>query len=257
MLKHIMTIFLLMMLARVHSLTGFGVTGPVSLDNVDPSLILVSPNGGESWPAGSGQNISWQASDNHFGTTPIGLYYSLNGGDYVTIDPALINDGSEHWDLPNTESNMALVRINATDTFGNSSIRTSAGYFVISAPVPQPPGGVCVDLSNNVDAILTWLPVTQNVDGSPFVPDGYIVLYSEDPGLSPSNFFFLGETSSLTYTHYRVVLFRQQMFYNVVAYSDWDGRIRTAVSDWMENPETIHTLNDLLDIVFRTKGVTR
>ncbi len=39
------------------ALSGFGVSGPVSLDNVAPNLILIAPNGGEIWQAGTVQNI--------------------------------------------------------------------------------------------------------------------------------------------------------------------------------------------------------
>jgi hypothetical protein len=79
---------------------------------VDPgpsTLTLTSPNGGETWGAGSGHTISW-TSTGFIGT--VKLEYSLNNGSsWTTIDSSTHNDGGYSWTLPNTTSSECLVQI--------------------------------------------------------------------------------------------------------------------------------------------------
>jgi len=238
-------------------LTGFGVSGPVSLDNVAPNLNLISPIGGESWPAGSTHPILWSATDSHFGLSPIDISYTLEGTAFIPLFTGIANDGTEAWTLPNTISALARVRIKATDSFGNHTQRTSLNSFQITDPLPMPPGGVNVEIVNNWDALLTWLPVTQNVDGSPFTPDGYIVLFSEIPGASIDQFFFLGDTAGLSYTHLRVAHFRTNMFYRVLAYSEPRGGLNSILAQAghsASRPVSYSRLKLLLD---RAREVSR
>ncbi len=45
------------------ALTGYGTTAPVINDTVNPSLSILSPNGGETWYIGDTNDIIWTASD--------------------------------------------------------------------------------------------------------------------------------------------------------------------------------------------------
>lgn len=69
---------------------------------------------------------------------------------------------------------------------------------------------------------MTWDPVSTNLLGIPITPSGYIVLFSEDPAQSADSFYYLSETPELSYSHYRVAEFRQNMFYAAQAYINYD-----------------------------------
>ena len=47
-----------------------------------------------------------------------------------------------------------------------------------------------MDISNGVDAVIGWQPVTQTIYGGPIVPDGYIVLYNETPYEDDDNLYY-------------------------------------------------------------------
>ncbi|MGE3063536.1 MAG: FlgD immunoglobulin-like domain containing protein [bacterium] len=93
-------------------------------------LTLLSPNGGETFIAGSGANISW----NWEGTIAnVRLEYSIDGGtNWITIISSTANDGSYLWTVPNAPTNQLRVKItNVADancfdlSNGNSTLVTS------------------------------------------------------------------------------------------------------------------------------------
>ncbi len=77
---------------------------------------------------------------------------------------------------------------------------------------PADPQNVTITPSGQ-DINLTWDAVTETVNHSPIVPSGYILAYSED-GIS---FYYLGNTTSLSYTHSIQYLNRIQN-YRITAY---------------------------------------
>lgn len=204
------------------ALEGFGVFGPVALDTVDPNLVLHAPNGGEIWRAGSTYDLRWTASDNHFGPTPIDIYYSVHGGPATLLYNSVSNTGTIPWRLPWLYSDMALVQIKATDQFGNTDLLESAAYFTIFANLPLAPGGLTISVENGSDVLLIWQPVTNTVDGSPVVPDGYLVLGSTDPSNELTDYDVLADCSETTYTHEHAALDWPHYFYRVLAYTN-DG----------------------------------
>ncbi|MBW6513417.1 MAG: hypothetical protein K0B87_01525 [Candidatus Syntrophosphaera sp.] len=229
------------------ALSGYGVSGDVSLDTVNPNLALIAPVGGEHWYMGDTNAILWSAYDSHPSPNSVNIWYSLDGGDtYVPIAMGTSNDGTEPWLVPDVESNAAKIRIQISDNFGNSSIRSSATPFFITAVPPQPPQGLTLDTSNNVDVVLTWQAVTLDMHGDPLAPTGYIILYNETPYDDDLYYYFLGETAGLAYTHYRVLLFRSQMFYKVLAYVDPNGSLARYLDWFKAEPGLKMTLEDLL-----------
>jgi hypothetical protein len=82
----------------------------VSVDeNVPPSLVLTSPNGGEQWYSGSSQSIQWTSAN----VSSVSLQYSTdNGSNWNAITPATsAGIGSFNWLVPNVAGNQMLVRI--------------------------------------------------------------------------------------------------------------------------------------------------
>ncbi|OLD78247.1 MAG: hypothetical protein AUG87_01935 [Candidatus Rokubacteria bacterium 13_1_20CM_4_70_14] len=103
-------------------------------------LVLVAPNGGETWTVGSTQAISWTTS----GTVPnVKLEYSTDGGvTYPSVVAASVaNTGSFSWTIPDSISN--TVRVRVSDVTDASANDTSDGNFKIrgNLTVSVPNGG--------------------------------------------------------------------------------------------------------------------
>jgi hypothetical protein len=81
----------------------------------EPSLTLISPDGGELYRVGSTQNITWSQS---FISNIKIEYTTNNGSEWITIAnnyPALAKENSYSWVIPNTVSNNCRVRISKSD----------------------------------------------------------------------------------------------------------------------------------------------
>lgn len=102
-------------------------------DNTPPSVAVLAPNGGESWAVGSGQTITWNASD-AAGVASVDLVYSTDGGTTFPFTIALgeANDGSFAWTVPNTPTGAAVVRVTAHDLNANSASDVSDAVFSIA-----------------------------------------------------------------------------------------------------------------------------
>lgn len=85
------------------------------VDNTDPSVQVLFPNGGEVLAVGDEDTIRWVASD-AFGVDSVNIYYSTNnGGSWFVISRGEPNDSSYVWTIPDTPSDSCLVRIRAYD----------------------------------------------------------------------------------------------------------------------------------------------
>ena len=97
---------------------------------------------------------------------------------------------------------------------------------------PKEPENVTINMVDD-NAVITWDVVTENIYNSPIAPDGYIVLYNEI--LDDDYYWFLADTTELTYTHQNVGLHRENMFYRVRAFIFYDELMREYLSSL--NPE--------------------
>ncbi len=212
----------------------FGVSALFAMDTVDPALNLNSPNGGEEWYIGSTHNIEWVASDNNLSANSIIIQFANSGTDYEALSENETNDGIFAWEIPSLSTENARIKIIANDTFGNLTEDFSDANFVIGYVPPQSPQSVSVDISNGIDAVISWQAVTHNTENEEVTPDGYIVLYNEVPSQEENSdfYYFLGATSNLTITHQRVAEFREQQFYRVVAYIDHNGRTGRIITNY-------------------------
>ncbi len=93
-----------------------GPPATVPIDNEAPAVTVTSPNGGENWPIGSSQTITWTATDNT-GVANVDLAYSTDGGATYpfAIATAVANSGSYAWTVPNAPTTQARVRVTAHD----------------------------------------------------------------------------------------------------------------------------------------------
>ncbi len=93
--------------------THTDVSGAVFSILPAPFLRLTTPNGGESWRAGSSGNIAWESS----GVQRIKVEYTLNGGtDWTMLEAgATADSGKLAWTLPDIVSTACMVRISDAD----------------------------------------------------------------------------------------------------------------------------------------------
>jgi hypothetical protein len=105
-----------------------------TIDSISPTVMVTSPNGGETWAGGSSHNITWTASDNiGLAANPITLAYSTDGGNtYATIASGLSNSGSYSWSLPTVNYSQVKVRASAQDAVGNVASDESNANFKIT-----------------------------------------------------------------------------------------------------------------------------
>jgi uncharacterized protein YjdB len=117
--------------ARATANDGSGVSGTllITLSNqVIPvtAITVTTPNGGENWPVGSSQVITWTSS----GTSGnVHIEYSTNNGtSWTDVIASTTDDGTHSWTIPSAASTNCLVRVSDTD---GSPIDVSNAVFSI------------------------------------------------------------------------------------------------------------------------------
>ena len=118
------------------------------------TVTVVSPNGGEIWPACATKTITWTAS----GTS--GYYnvdYSTNGGTTWASIATFLNATSINWTVPNVQSTNCLVRV--LDSYNNLVVDQSNADFTINAAVrvTSPNGGESWQVGNPSTRTITWI----------------------------------------------------------------------------------------------------
>ncbi len=109
-----------------------GVDGPYEgayLDNVlltgfSSPLVVTSPNGGESWRAGTRRNITWE-STGEVGNVKIQVSTD-NKTSWTTVVSSTANDGSYSWIVPNITSAQCFIRISEASDGDPSDVSDSA-----------------------------------------------------------------------------------------------------------------------------------
>jgi hypothetical protein len=98
----------------------------------EPSLTVASPNGGETWVAGSTHPIKWQSTGMVFN---VKLEYSSNaGGAWTTIAGSAANSGKYVWTVPAGLTATGLIRV--TDVLDGAVTDTSDAVFSIVPDIP-------------------------------------------------------------------------------------------------------------------------
>ncbi|PNU20287.1 hypothetical protein C2E25_08250 [Geothermobacter hydrogeniphilus] len=146
---------------------------------------VLSPNGGETLNGGSIVTISWQA---HPGAASYLLRYSTdNGGTWQWLRNN-VTGTSFDWRVPNVDSGLALIRVNAKNTAGNfiGNDFSDATFTIVQTPrVLVPNGGETVfggtqetvqweavaaassyDVSLSTDGGATWSSIVTGVTGT-------------------------------------------------------------------------------------------
>lgn len=121
---------------------GEKTAGPYTVhDGNNPTVKILSPNGGEVFPMGSTQTISWDVSAKN-AIASITLYFDSNGTSGVVAHLNGGGSGTYAWNVPdNFSTTDGKIRIYVQDVNGNSAEDSSDGPFSVrdtSAPPPAP-----------------------------------------------------------------------------------------------------------------------
>ncbi len=102
-------------------------------DTVSPTVKVISPNGGEVIECGASYDILWSANDNR-GVASVTILLSIDGGISFsdTIAAGEENDGSYTWLVPGITSDMARMKVIASDAQGNRGSDSSDADFSLS-----------------------------------------------------------------------------------------------------------------------------
>jgi hypothetical protein len=114
---------------RVAEREGPGYDRSNSVFSIVPpeTVTVISPNGGESWQAGTTHTIKWSTTG---AVGPVRIGYSTdNGLNWTTIVAAAPNTGSYTWIVPNKPSTQCKVRVR--DAVDNSPSDATNGTFTI------------------------------------------------------------------------------------------------------------------------------
>lgn len=229
-MKTIVLMILSILVLPLFSLIGEGVSPSSAIDTVLPEVTLTYPNGGEELYIGDTADITWTVTDFGLAANPITISYSDNNGqDYSELSNSEDNDGTYNWEIPSVVCDNNLIKIFAVDNFGNEGEDSSNSTFSIVYVPPAAPTDINVDLTNEIDAVITWAEVDTTIIGTPITVDGYVILYNEFAYEDTMHcYYYLANTDNetTTYTHFGVSRFRDQMYYKIVAYKDYRGVIR-------------------------------
>jgi len=135
--KILITIILLIVgLWQLSAQTGFsGESATFTVDTKKPEVTLNSPNGGGSFINTLPIEITWIATDDSFGGTPISAGLSTEeGGDVNWLGQNLANSGTKSVSPPQAVTLFAKAHIKAVDAFGNEAVDMSDGYFELLDP---------------------------------------------------------------------------------------------------------------------------
>lgn len=138
--------------------------GAFSIQNSDPPppqtyITVTSPNGGEIWPAGSTQNITWNYQ-NLEGEVRITLIRPNDNQQIVVTEAAPIASGTYAWTIPaNIAPGMYKVHVQWLTILAVYFGDVSDDFFSITGTTPPPPPTLTVTSPNGGE---TWMAGTMH-----------------------------------------------------------------------------------------------
>jgi RHS repeat-associated protein len=110
--------------------------------SIGPTLALSTPNGGETYQAGTSLPISWTVSGNAAAVSSFRIAYTLDGGATWGVAQSYVSGSarSVNWTTPaSASSSQCSLTILAFNAAGDVlHLDSSDGYFTISAPSTRP-----------------------------------------------------------------------------------------------------------------------
>lgn len=232
---------LMSLLSLAMALCSIGMSPDFTIDTVDPQIEFINPTGGEIWYIGDSHDLQWLATDTNLGADAIDIWYSLDGGaSHTPLASSITGSGIINWEIPAHQTTNARIRIKATDEFGNSKLQSSSSFTISYVP-PATPTGLTIDITDGINAAISWDAVTHTIApyDTPITPDGYLILYNESPYEHDEHFYyFLGHSFTTDFTHHYVTAFRDQMYYRVIAYKIYRGEDGSSLERLIEESKS-------------------
>ena len=116
------------------------------VDLYRPGVLVLAPNGGEIFAAGTPVAVAWSAADN-VGVAAVDVFLSTDGGATFpdTVAVGLPNSGAWTWPAARRFSNACRLLVRARDAAGNAGADTSNAFVLANlTAVPDLPGRVAV-----------------------------------------------------------------------------------------------------------------
>ena len=147
--KHTLTLSLLLATAlwsgSVWAGTGFGVSGPASIDTKFPVVSVVDPLPNTVLQGGQTIDLSWSLSDDNPNPAPAANVAEMWIGDVLAESLAFSPGTGNHgwtWTVPDTSSGTVHLVVNSFDTFGNLTVVSGADFTILSTATDVPDGGL-------------------------------------------------------------------------------------------------------------------
>jgi len=155
--------------SELNSVVSFGDwTIAYYTDTTPPSIKVTTPNGSESWEAGTTKTIQWSYTGNPGSTVRIDLYKTgaLQSTIASSVSVGSGGSGSYSWKIPSTQLPGSDYQIKVTSTTNAVYSDTSDNNFAITAPVTP---SITVTAPNNGGTwkVNTTLQISWNYTGSP------------------------------------------------------------------------------------------
>lgn len=156
------------------------------------NIILTTPNGGESWEAGTTKTISWVSAPT---STRFNVYYSTNNGSNWNQIISNTSATSTSWTVPNVPSTNCLIKVE--DYYNNCIYDNSNAIFTIAPPTPV----ITVTAPNTATTVYSG-KTTSISWSTQYVTTSYVKIdYTIDNGSTWSNIIAITENDgSYTWT---------------------------------------------------------
>ena len=161
------------------------------LASTDSTIAVSTPNGSESWQAGTTQTITWNYTGNPGSFVKIDLYKgtSLNRTITSSTSAGSSGTGSYTWPIPADVSAGTDYRVNVTSTSYSSVSDMSDGYFTIVAAPPFSASGLVTSGGAGLSG------VTMTFSGTGTIPASKM---TESSGVWNQTGFQMGTTYRVT-----------------------------------------------------------
>ncbi|MCX9085651.1 MAG: hypothetical protein OIN87_12730, partial [Candidatus Methanoperedens sp.] len=103
---------------------------PTPPPSSNPSITVLSPNGGENWAIGTNQEISWSISGNT--GTDVKIEIWENGAYLTNIRSSVANTGSYIWTIPENLPVGSNYQVRVKSRINSAYSDLSDSYFTIS-----------------------------------------------------------------------------------------------------------------------------
>jgi 5-hydroxyisourate hydrolase-like protein (transthyretin family) len=164
-----------------------------------PSITVTSPNGGETWSAGSTHNITWSYQGNPGSKVKIELVEGSATAATIVSSTSIGNNGSGSypWTLPSTLVTAGDYKVRVTSTTNSSLTAMSQGAFTIK-------GGISITITSPAGAE-SWAAgsthtITWSYKGNPGATVNIELLNNGAPASSIKTAASIGKSGSGSYS---------------------------------------------------------